>query len=201
MADFSEARAVMVIYGQPLSLKTTLAMDLARYMQTGLICTGFFGAVRDADEKAFLTTRRRRYELATRIMRSYLAEGVSVVVEGTFERPEWRRFVFEVAAAWASGLVLIRCYCSDAEERLRRQRIRASDPFAMDRGNAPYSTAAAEYEAGMVENDEVPESLRPAPSYHVDTGSWNILTVEDRPEWGVRRALEAWVCRMTGDGV
>jgi hypothetical protein len=110
MADFSEARAVMVIYGQPLSLKTTLAMDLARYMQTGLNCTGFFGAARNADGEVVLTTRRRRYELATRIVRSYLAEGTSVVVEGTFERREWRRFVFEVAAAWASGLVLVRCY-------------------------------------------------------------------------------------------
>ena len=188
-----------MVYGQPLSLKTSVSADLSRACGWGLLSTGFFGPVAaQSGDPGFESDRDRRYEALARVCAVYIRDGWSVVVDGNFNEPRWRKPILTLSAGGAARLALIRCVCSDHRLLRLRQESRAASRWCLDHLSLPYRDEAnfQRISAEKIPTVELPRGVDTA-SWVIDTGSWSIqsnVLSSDSASWAsLDLLLREWV--------
>jgi predicted kinase len=190
-----------MVYGQPLSLKSSVSADISRACGWGLLSTGFFGPVAaQSGDPSFESDRNRRYEALARLCAVYIRDGWSVVVEGNFTELRWRKPVFTLSAGGVARLALIRCVCSDQRVLRLRQESRAASRWCLDHLSLPYrdKTDVQNIAAEEIPTTELPLGVDTA-SWVIDTGSWSIqsnMRSSDRASWlSLDLLLREWVAK------
>jgi len=177
-----------MVYGQPLSLKSSVAADISRACGWGLLSTGFFGPVAaQSGDPSFERDRNRRYEALARLCAVYIRDFWSVVVDGNFSERRWRGPILTLSAGGAARLALIRCVCSDHRVLRLRQELRAASRWNLDHLSLPYREEAdfQQISAEEIATAELPRGVDTA-SWVIDTGSWIIqssVTSSDNAPW------------------
>jgi thymidylate kinase len=125
---------IILINGHVACLKTTLAYLLAPALGFGHVTTSVLGPiVSDATASSFNNLRDARYSALTDLTASYLRNGTSVVLDGTFAHRRWREAIYRVAAtAFVTDIVSITCVSSSADVVAKRLAYRHSSPDVPD---------------------------------------------------------------------
>lgn len=185
-------RWLLLIYGRPLTLKSTLAVHLSWHLHAPLVSTAFFGSTLPyGGSVAFRRSRSVRYTACDAAAEHYASRDWNVVVEGTFSRQEWRAPILDVARRFDLSLIAVRCTCANRSELLRRQAARQTSQFAPDRNVAPY--AGKGVPARRLGSAET-HSFDRFSSFEVDTGLWKLNVVKASPDSRfLERILRSWI--------
>lgn len=112
----------ILMNGYTACLKTYTARRLANVLKIPLIETNRLGSCTSDDGNLNDKLRDRRYETATKQALTLLEDGLSVVIDGTFNFRRWRGGLYSIFAENdVSDVVIVRCICED--ETIIRARI------------------------------------------------------------------------------
>jgi predicted kinase len=130
----------IVMNGHTASLKTYTARRIANVQKIGLIetnrlgrCTGEGGIL---DDKL----RDKRYDIARDLTDVMVRNNTSLVIDGTFNFKKWRDEIYDPLLKNNFEIIIVRCFCDDADIVRARIEDRQSDKIR------------PEYEAAKMEN-------------------------------------------------
>jgi aminoglycoside phosphotransferase family enzyme/predicted kinase len=156
---------LLVVLGLMGSGKSTLAEELAnrlgaRLVQTDAVRRQMFGfSPRDAGFNADHYAPERRaavYQAVLDRAEELLAEGTTVILDGTFSQRAIRQQVRDVAAHTQADCVLVRCDCPRAVALERIERRRRVGTSLSEAREELYDSQARAWEADEPENGAIP---------------------------------------------
>jgi predicted kinase len=120
-------RLLTVLCGHPCCLKSTVARTLTTRYEVFGIFTHQMGRIRAMWGTPFEVQRAARYERMEKVTKVAVDSGITVLLEGTFERRIERAAIRSIARASGVPLLLVYAYASDPEVILRRFRHRRAE--------------------------------------------------------------------------
>ena len=158
-----------MLNGHVACLKTTIARRLSDLLKAPLLETNKFGSVIGESRLMDDSRRINRYKMLYKLADSILADGYSLILDGTFIYRGWRKPVYDLCKKYSiKDIVIVRCYSTDENAIKRRLLFRKSDKFNPERGvvyfknylqavsqdEPPYSDVLCDgYQPGIVEID------------------------------------------------
>ena len=160
---------IIMLNGHVACLKTTIARRLSDLLKAPLLETNKFGSVIGESRLMDDSRRINRYKMLYKLADSILADGYSLILDGTFIYRGWRKPVYDLCKKYSiKDIVIVRCYSTDENAIKRRLLFRKSDKFNPERGvvyfknylqsvsqdEPPYSDVLCDgYQPGIVEID------------------------------------------------
>lgn len=190
---------IILIHGLPLSLKSTMASDMAKMLQCGLVATGFFGIpTYNKTKDLFISSRNKRYKACSEITHAYVNRGWPVIVEGNFSIPRWRSPIIQLCQDNHIVLITIRCWCSNSKEIEKRYVKRKETSFELDR-DATSNAYQEEQKQEVLINKEEVKNLEQFLQLDVDTGTWEMQEISEKEAGNclfIKKALQKWIYYM-----
>lgn len=119
-------QCVMFTFGYTATLKTELTSYLANCLGIPLLATHRYGRCTKPTGVLDPNLRQGRYKSMLDDASGLIQRGQSVILDGTFAEPHWRRAVYETARAAKARVIVLRTTCEDEayiQARLWRRKL------------------------------------------------------------------------------
>lgn len=188
---------IVLLNGHVACLKTTLSYLLAPVLSLAHVSTSVCGSFSsDPNEADFVSRRHARYRVVQQAVAAYARNGVSVIVDGTFARREWRRMIYDEAIRGnADDVVLVTCVSSDPSAVRTRFAHRSSNPSVPDAEADLMDAYWGSVNAFEPTDDDVIRDGRRPSRVIFDSASYTVRVLDDHAGYGaiVARAIETLV--------